>query len=1018
MPIISTKTLKLLKPKEIEELYSFPRLEDRDRDVLFSLSSQEEEALSSFHTLPSKVLFILQLGLFKASRRFYSQEEIKKAEEDRSYIHERYFSNKTLEELSLKVSKPTRLSHQMKILELFGYRRCGGDVMLLVEQEASRLTGLHSKPSYIVRELFRFFDRENIIIPAYSTLQNLVGKAIQSELFRIEKLVDTMLSQNEKDILDELLDKRENFLYELTLLKRDPKDFSLKEIKATITKKKRLDKLSPNIEKLVYELKISDQNLLYYANLVNYYTVYKIARMASSTRRLLILCFIHVRYRIINDHLMKAFLYRVDKYINEAKLAVKEKVYRSKISYGKKLEKAGELLNLFINEKDLSDNTPFKDVREKVFSIIKKEELAILVSSLTEERIDEKALEWKQLEKMTGKIKLNLRPLILAISFKSLSAGCFLTKTIHSFQRLLQKGKPLSLDALPEEVFNKSIKKYIAPEGKIILTRYEFYLYRTLSGRMLSGDIFITNSLSYRSFDQDLVDKEAWKNRDSIISSLGLPSIKLEAKDFLNKLEKELSELYEKVNSRIISGNNSHIKFVGKNKEKWTLPYTKTEDSDKIDVFESIPPIGLSTLLNLVNGHCGFTDVFTHALGRYTKKNHNIRELLATITACGTNMGLKKMSRNSNVSSEQIHHTYRNFIRQETLKSACDIISDRISELPFFSDWHVDGEKVYSSSDGQKFGVTRNTYNARYSSKYFGLDKGVVSYTLNANHVPINARIIGANEHESHFVLDLLLDNTSEIRPCIHTTDSHGANRVNFALLHFFDYVFAPRYRNLPEEAKNIYCFENPGKYENYILSPKGKIDRVLIEEEWDNILRIIVSLATKTTSQSTIIRKLSSYPRKNNTRKALGELDKALKSIHVLRYVDDMDFRRHIQKALNRGESYHSLKRAIFYDNLGKFKVSSEYEQNIWSECSRLLALCIIYYNSFILSQLAVRKRNQGIKTDNLKNLSPIHWKHIDFFGSFYFSDDTDKNKIESVLTAIENLDFTLFSENRSKTT
>lgn len=49
--------------------------------------------------------------------------------------------------------------------------------------------------------------------------------------------------------------------------------------------------------------------------------------------------------------------------------------------------------------------------------------------------------------------------------------------------------------------------------------------------------------------------------------------------------------------------------------------------------------------------------------------------------------------------------------------------------------------------------------------KYFGLKKGIVSYALLANHVPVIARIIGANEHESHYVFDLLFNNTTDIRP-------------------------------------------------------------------------------------------------------------------------------------------------------------------------------------------------------------------------------------------------------------
>ena len=50
------------------------------------------------------------------------------------------------------------------------------------------------------------------------------------------------------------------------------------------------------------------------------------------------------------------------------------------------------------------------------------------------------------------------------------------------------------------------------------------------------------------------------------------------------------------------------------------------------------------------------------------------------------------------------------------------------------------------------------------------------------NHAATNARIIGANEHESHYIFDLLFNNTSEIKPEVLSTDTHGVNHVNFAL--------------------------------------------------------------------------------------------------------------------------------------------------------------------------------------------------------------------------------------------
>jgi len=152
--------------------------------------------------------------------------------------------------------------------------------------------------------------------------------------------------------------------------------------------------------------------------------------------------------------------------------------------------------------------------------------------------------------------------------------------------------------------------------------------------------------------------------------------------------------------------------------------------------------------------------------------------------------------------------------------------------------------------------------NARYSPKYFGLKKGVVSYSLVANHVPVNAKIIGANDHESHYVFDILYNNTSDIQPEVHSTDTHGTNAINFAILHLFGYQFAPRYRDLYDTVRaSLYGFKHPSQYDDeMVLKPRRKLHPELIVEEWDNIQRIMVSLALKTTTQHIIVRKLSAF--------------------------------------------------------------------------------------------------------------------------------------------------------------
>ena len=65
--------------------------------------------------------------------------------------------------------------------------------------------------------------------------------------------------------------------------------------------------------------------------------------------------------------------------------------------------------------------------------------------------------------------------------------------------------------------------------------------------------------------------------------------------------------------------------------------------------------------------------------------------------------------------------------------------------------------------------------------------------------------------------------------------------------------------------------------------SPIRKINSRLVIEEWPNLLRIFVSLAFKTTTQSIIVGKLNAYARKNKTRRALWEDDHIIRSIYLL---------------------------------------------------------------------------------------------------------------------------------------
>jgi hypothetical protein len=97
---------------------------------------------------------------------------------------------------------------------------------------------------------------------------------------------------------------------------------------------------------------------------------------------------------------------------------------------------------------------------------------------------------------------------------------------------------------------------------------------------------------------------------------------------------------------------------------------------------------------------------------------------------------------------------------------------------------------------------------------------------------------------------------------------------------------------------------------------------------------------------------------------------------------------RQCVQKALNRGEAYHRLKRAVFHDNQGKFRVRTELEQNIWNECARFITNNIIYCSAYIQSALyeAAVKAGRFKEAEIIKRISPVAWQHINLRGRFEF--------------------------------
>lgn len=307
-------------------------------------------------------------------------------------------------------------------------------------------------------------------------------------------------------------------------------------------------------------------------------------------------------------------------------------------------------------------------------------------------------------------------------------------------------------------------------------------------------------------------------------------------------------------------------------------------------------------------------------------------------------------------------------------------------------------EKLHTSSDGQKYGVSVPSLNANYSFKYFGQNKGVSVYSfIDERHLLFYSTVISSSEREAAYVIDGLLHNET-IKSDIHSTDSHGFTEVVFAVTHLLGFTFAPRLKTLCKH--QLYSFEKRKVYtdKGFTLTPDASIDTKLIEENWDSILRFVATIKLKNTTASQLFKRLNSYSNQHPLYQALKEFGKIIKTLFILRYVDDVELRQSIEKQLNKIEHAQRFANAVAFANNQDFSQGDKQMQDVTANCRRLIENTVICWNYLYLTQKLTEltdetKKQQLLET--FKESSIITWQHINFHGEYDFSEEKSKDSV-----------------------
>jgi len=505
------------------------------------------------------------------------------------------------------------------------------------------------------------------------------------------------------------------------------------------------------------------------------------------------------------------------------------------------------------------------------------------------------------------------------------------------------------------------------------------------------GDVYVPGARRYADPSSFLLTPERWEPiRLEYCQLVGKPA---KAADALAMAEDELQTALTDLDGVLAKGGAPGDVRLNDDGELIIPPLTAETIPAEADQLREelaglLPRIPFAAALIEVDARTGFLDHLVHAAGKVTRSAELKRNLLYVIIVEATNMGLTAMAESCGVPYDVLAWTAEWYFRPETLEAANAAIVNYHHRLPLTQAF---GPGVLSSSDGQRFPVKGKSLTARHLSRYFARGQGASVYThVSDQHSTFDTKVIVGYAPESHYVLDGIVGNATDLPIEEHATDTHGATLANFALFDLVGKQLSPRIRDL-------------GKITLYRTGPNAlfadRLNTDLILASWDDLLRVAASVKNGHTTAALVVGKLCSSKRQQNTlTTAIKEWGALRRTIYAARYLADETYRRRIGRQLNKGENVHALKRQLAYAGEGAIRRRHHEQQTEQMWCLTLATNAIITWTTeyYGLAIAALRRDGRYIDEEVVAHMWPTHHENINFYGTHSVDVDVELSKLD----------------------
>lgn len=527
---------------------------------------------------------------------------------------------------------------------------------------------------------------------------------------------------------------------------------------------------------------------------------------------------------------------------------------------------------------------------------------------------------------------------------------------------------------------------------------FEICVFTLIAERLQSGDIVIVGSGKFSDYRNQFVrDEEFRQIAPEYCRQTGLSS---DGKSLIKYLRQWLQGTSQKVDATFPENEFLSIENgepVLRKLDRLAVPENLPLVGQLLR--ERLTPVNLPDVLIDTEKWINWTRHFGPHSGHDAKLSDAVMRYIVTTFAYGCNLGPSQVAQAmTDIDRYKIARINHRHISEEAIE---DAIRDIINAYNLFILPSLWGSKKRASADGTKWDMYEQNLLSEYHIRYGGYG-GIAYFTISATYIALFSHFIPCGVREAIYILDGLMTNTSDIQPDTIHSDSHGQTETVFGLSYLLGIKLMPRIKNW----KHL-TFYRPQKkvtYKHIDALFTDNIDWKLIEDNFDEMLKVAVSIRAGRLLPSTLLRRLSSYSRHNRLYLAFRELGRVIRTEFLLNWVSDAELRRVTLGSLNKSEDYNRFSQWVAFG--GKIlEENNRDEQRKLIKYNHLVTNCLILYNVFSMTKALHNMKNEGIQmnAEILSRLSPYLTDHLNRFGQYKIDINREPQPIDYGLPLLE---------------